>query len=90
MCTMIDKFDEHDGPVRGVDFHQQQPLFVTGGDDYKVTKIHCLTTNQACLLDTCIKGLIPFLGDLCLKRKGKVGWFERLHIRIRQEPKKNL
>ena len=36
MCTMIDKFDEHDGPVRGVDFHQQQPLFVTGGDDYKV------------------------------------------------------
>ena len=41
MCTMIDKFDEHDGPVRGVDFHQQQPLFVTGGDDYKVTKIHC-------------------------------------------------
>ena len=36
MCTMIEKFDEHDGPVRGVDFHSQQPLFVSGGDDYKV------------------------------------------------------
>lgn len=36
MCTLIDKFDEHDGPVRGVDFHKQQPLFVSGGDDYKI------------------------------------------------------
>uniref|UniRef100_A0A8C6WJ02 Coatomer protein complex, subunit alpha n=1 Tax=Neogobius melanostomus TaxID=47308 RepID=A0A8C6WJ02_9GOBI len=23
MCTLIDKFDEHDGPVRGIDFHKQ-------------------------------------------------------------------
>ena len=30
MCTLLDKFDEHDGPVRGVDFHKQQPLFVSG------------------------------------------------------------
>uniref|UniRef100_A0A8C8AXL6 Coatomer subunit alpha n=1 Tax=Otus sunia TaxID=257818 RepID=A0A8C8AXL6_9STRI len=36
MCTLIDKFDEHDGPVRGIDFHKQQPLFVSGGDDYKI------------------------------------------------------
>ena len=36
MCTLLDKFDEHDGPVRGVDFHKQQPLFVSGGDDYKI------------------------------------------------------
>jgi WD40 repeat protein len=36
MCTLIDKFDEHDGPVRGICFHQQQPLFVSGGDDYKI------------------------------------------------------
>ena len=35
-CTLLDKFDEHDGPVRGVDFHKQQPLFVSGGDDYKI------------------------------------------------------
>lgn len=34
--TMIDKFDEHDGPVRGIDFHSSQPLFVSGGDDYKI------------------------------------------------------
>ena len=36
MGTVIDKFDEHDGPVRGVDFHPSQPLFVSGGDDYKI------------------------------------------------------
>jgi len=33
---MIDKFEEHDGPVRGVDFHRSQPLFVSGGDDYRI------------------------------------------------------
>jgi len=26
----------HIGPVRGVDFHRTQPLFVSGGDDHKV------------------------------------------------------
>src|SRR2546422_520931 len=36
VCTLIDKFDEHEGPVRGVCFHIQQPLFVSGGDDYKI------------------------------------------------------
>jgi coatomer protein complex subunit alpha (xenin) len=36
MCTQLDKFDEHDGPVRGINFHVQQPLFVSGGDDYKI------------------------------------------------------
>ena len=24
------------GPVRGVSFHSEQPLFVSGGDDYKI------------------------------------------------------
>ena len=24
------------GPVRGLDFHLTQPLFVSGGDDYKI------------------------------------------------------
>jgi coatomer subunit alpha len=32
----IFRFDEHDGPVRGVDFHKTQPLIVSGGDDYKI------------------------------------------------------
>lgn len=27
------------GPVRGIDFHKQQPLFVSGGDDYKIKVI---------------------------------------------------
>lgn len=36
MGTLIDRFDEHDGPVRGVHFHVVQPLFVSGGDDYKI------------------------------------------------------
>ncbi len=33
---MIDKYEEHEGPVRGIDFHVSQPLFVSGGDDYKI------------------------------------------------------
>ncbi|KAE9447286.1 hypothetical protein C3L33_20790, partial [Rhododendron williamsianum] len=33
MGTLIDRFDEHDGPVRGVHFHKSQPLFVSGGGD---------------------------------------------------------
>lgn len=36
MCTLLEKYDEHDGPVRGICFHNQQPLFVSGGDDYKI------------------------------------------------------
>ncbi|XP_028171504.1 coatomer subunit alpha-like, partial [Ostrinia furnacalis] len=36
MCTLLEKFDEHDGPVRGICFHSNQPLFVSGGDDYKI------------------------------------------------------
>lgn len=36
MGTLVDRYDEHDGPVRGVDFHPTQPLLVTGGDDYKI------------------------------------------------------
>lgn len=33
---MIERFEEHDGPVRGVDFHLHEPLIVSGGDDYKI------------------------------------------------------
>ena len=32
MGTLLDRFDEHDGPVRGVHFHATQPLFVSGGN----------------------------------------------------------
>jgi coatomer protein complex subunit alpha (xenin) len=35
--SLIEKFEEHEGgPVRGVCFHMTQPLFVSGGDDYKI------------------------------------------------------
>lgn len=36
MGALIDRFEEHEGPVRGVDFHPTQPMFVSGGDDYKI------------------------------------------------------
>lgn len=44
MCTLLEKFDEHDGPVRGICFHNQQPLFVSGGDDFKI-KVFEITLN---------------------------------------------
>ena len=46
MGTLIDRFDEHDGPVRGVHFHKSQPLFVSGGDDYKI-KGELMSSNDS-------------------------------------------
>lgn len=34
--TLIDSYEEHEGPVRGICFHKSQPLFASGGDDNKV------------------------------------------------------
>jgi len=45
MCALLEKFDEHDGPVRGICFHSQQPLFVSGGDDYKI-KVKSIDFNS--------------------------------------------
>lgn len=45
MCTLLEKFDEHDGPVRGICFHNNQPLFVSGGDDYKI-KVRYIPTRS--------------------------------------------
>lgn len=36
MGTLLERFEEHEGPVRGISFHPTQELFVSGGDDYKV------------------------------------------------------
>ena len=36
MGTLIDRFEDHEGPVRCVDFHPTQPLLVSGGDDYSI------------------------------------------------------
>jgi hypothetical protein len=53
MGTLIDRFDEHDGPVRGIHFHKSQPLFVSGGDDYKIKVLPaCLCPSQLFLLTT--------------------------------------
>lgn len=46
---MIEKFEEHDGPVRGISFHDQQPLFVSGGDDYKI-KVRIEKMNTVAIL----------------------------------------
>jgi len=46
MGTLIDRFDEHEGPVRGVFFHKTQPLFVSGGDDYKIKVRHGTGSNS--------------------------------------------
>ena len=34
--TLLETYQEHEGPVRSVDFHPTQPIFVSGGDDYKI------------------------------------------------------
>lgn len=36
MKTLIDSYEEHEGPVRGIAFHRSQPIFASGGDDNKV------------------------------------------------------
>ena len=60
MGTLIDRFEEHDGPVRGVDFHALQPLFVSGGDDYKI-KVwdHKLRRCLFTLVRFFLKGFVP-------------------------------
>lgn len=45
MGTLIERFEDHDGPVRSVDFHPTQPLFVSGSDDYSI-KVWSLNTRK--------------------------------------------
>lgn len=45
MGTIVDRFEGHEGPVRGVDFHKTQPLFVSCGDDYTV-RVWSLQTRK--------------------------------------------
>lgn len=61
MCTLLEKFDEHDGPVRGICFHIQQPLFVSGGDDYKI-KVCALIVYIDTLISSC------FLTRICCSK----------------------
>ena len=34
--ALLNRFEEHDGPVRAVDFHPTRSMFASGGDDYKI------------------------------------------------------
>ena len=56
------------GPVRGINFHSNQPLFVSGGDDYKIKvgpllyptfmRVYCvysLHLVKGPLTDTCVR-----------------------------------
>lgn len=61
--TLIDKFEEHDGPVRGVCFHRTQPLFVSGGDDYKIKVSH--TSGPSVMLASLIRFGIIVCADAC-------------------------
>lgn len=59
----ICRFDEHDGPVRGVDFHKTQPLIVSGGDDYKIKVCHACGRTLAALFCAVVE--ITILVLLC-------------------------
>lgn len=48
MGTLIDRFDEHDGPVRGVHFHNSQPLFVSGGSFFIITLVASFKFTLIC------------------------------------------
>lgn len=36
MGTLVDRFEDHKGPVRGLSFHPNRPLLASSGDDHKV------------------------------------------------------
>lgn len=45
MGTLLHKYEDHKGPVRGIDFHPTQPIFVSAGDDYNI-KVWSLETHK--------------------------------------------
>ncbi|KAJ7739549.1 coatomer subunit alpha-2 [Mycena metata] len=49
MGVLVDHFEEHEGPVRGVNFHLSRALLVTGGDDYKIKVQDIRPQNRWCL-----------------------------------------
>jgi coatomer subunit alpha len=34
--ALLHRFEDHDGPVRAVNFHPTRSMFASGGDDYKI------------------------------------------------------
>lgn len=45
MGTLLHRYEDHEGPVRGIDFHPTQPIFASCGDDYTI-KVWSLDTNK--------------------------------------------
>jgi WD40 repeat protein len=62
MGTLVDRYDEHDGPVRGICFHPTQPIFCSGGDDYKIKVWNY--KQRKCLFTLTGRELFPFCVDL--------------------------
>ncbi|KAJ7035460.1 hypothetical protein C8F04DRAFT_1344342 [Mycena alexandri] len=49
MGVLVDRFEEHEGPVRLVNFHLSRALLVTSGDDYKIKVWDIRPQNRRCL-----------------------------------------
>lgn len=49
MGVLVDRFDEHEGPVRAVAMHPSRALLATGGDDYKIKVWDIRPQNRRCL-----------------------------------------
>lgn len=67
------------GPVRGIDFHKQQPLFVSGGDDYKI-KVRLLFDSHVAMY-TC-QEFDRFEGIRCMFGKAVVHQIFCLHVSV--------
>ncbi|KAJ7655462.1 hypothetical protein B0H14DRAFT_2425495, partial [Mycena olivaceomarginata] len=50
MGVLVDRFEEHEGPVQGVSFHLSHALLVAGGDDYEIeVGVSTRPQNRRCL-----------------------------------------
>ncbi|PPR07467.1 hypothetical protein CVT26_013437 [Gymnopilus dilepis] len=49
MGVLVDRFEEHEGPVRGIAIHPTRALLVSGGDDYKIKVWDIRPQNRRCL-----------------------------------------
>ncbi|KAM7263998.1 hypothetical protein ACFE04_001681 [Oxalis oulophora] len=64
MGTLIDRFEEHDGPVRGVHFHISQPLFVSGGTTTSSLDFKYEENSEKAV--QCLNDLVMAIGTLAL------------------------
>ena len=75
MGTLIDRFDEHEGPVRGVHFHKTQPLFVSGGMLVILSLSHTLSlflSQTLCFLYYRFR--LPCFSFFCLQEPRRINF----------------